>query len=187
MEENLEDILPRQMFPQYTQRNSKQKQFASWIDGLNEGHWCVQVTIKDGGPNDDDNIANGTIIDPSGVAVRASDTALPQTTDGQSLSISHATANIGHVSIADNQLYYTAANQFIGEDNINYSVTDSVGGTGLDNKITTQFDGIDSYAGLGVGYTVTDRVSITLKLSRYFLDENDVDTATAILRYKWPR
>lgn len=35
--------------------------------GLNAGDWCVQLTIEDGGPNDADGMANGTVIDPGGV------------------------------------------------------------------------------------------------------------------------
>lgn len=42
---------------------------ASFRDGLNEGDWCVQLTIEDGGMNDADAQANGVIVDPSGVAV----------------------------------------------------------------------------------------------------------------------
>nr|WP_171760856.1 FG-GAP-like repeat-containing protein [Vibrio sp. RE86] len=30
------------------------------------GDWCIQLTIQDGGPNDDDGSANGRIIDPNG-------------------------------------------------------------------------------------------------------------------------
>ncbi|VAW63855.1 Alkaline phosphatase, partial [hydrothermal vent metagenome] len=35
--------------------------------GLNAGHWCVQVTIEDGGPNDTDSLADKRITDPGGV------------------------------------------------------------------------------------------------------------------------
>jgi hypothetical protein len=35
--------------------------------GLNVGDWCVQLTIEDGGPNDADGMANGSVIDPGGV------------------------------------------------------------------------------------------------------------------------
>jgi ubiquitin len=35
--------------------------------GLNEGDYCVQIGIEDGGVNDTDGEANGTILDPSGV------------------------------------------------------------------------------------------------------------------------
>jgi VCBS repeat-containing protein len=37
--------------------------------GLNQGDWCVQITIKDGGANDSDGVANGIIKDPGGVGV----------------------------------------------------------------------------------------------------------------------
>ncbi|MDP2571179.1 putative Ig domain-containing protein, partial [Vibrio penaeicida] len=35
---------------------------------LTAGHWCIKMTIQDGGPNDMDGEANGTIVDPGGVA-----------------------------------------------------------------------------------------------------------------------
>ena len=37
--------------------------------GLLEGHFCVQLTMIDGGPNDSDNEANGVVKDPGGIAV----------------------------------------------------------------------------------------------------------------------
>lgn len=37
--------------------------------GLNAGDWCVQLTIEDGGANDDDGIVNRMVVDPGGVAV----------------------------------------------------------------------------------------------------------------------
>lgn len=46
---------------------------AVYTPGLTAGHWCVQLTIQDGGPNDADGVANGAINDPGGVA-----TAEPQ-------------------------------------------------------------------------------------------------------------
>lgn len=36
--------------------------------GLQEGHYCMMMLIEDGGPNDADGEANGTIVDPGGVA-----------------------------------------------------------------------------------------------------------------------
>ncbi len=36
--------------------------------GLNQGHWCIQLTIEDGGPNDNDGTANNSITNPGGVA-----------------------------------------------------------------------------------------------------------------------
>ena len=49
---------------------------AAYTNGLTEGHWCVQLTIEDGGPNDADGQINQTIDDPGGVAEQ-----LPQATD----------------------------------------------------------------------------------------------------------
>ena len=45
--------------------------------GLTEGHWCVQITIEDGGENDDDQLANNQIVDPGGVAVLITQNTLP--------------------------------------------------------------------------------------------------------------
>jgi|GEM_PF-5396040 len=40
---------------------------AAYTSGLTEGHFCVQLTIQDNGPNDADS-TDGTIADPGGVA-----------------------------------------------------------------------------------------------------------------------
>lgn len=47
---------------------------AAWTDGLTAGDWCVQLSIVDGGLNDDDNEANQMIVDPGGVAVMGANT-----------------------------------------------------------------------------------------------------------------
>ncbi len=41
---------------------------AEWQVGLVEGYLCVQLTIKDGGPNDDDGMENGAVVDPGAVS-----------------------------------------------------------------------------------------------------------------------
>ncbi|MCI2285845.1 tandem-95 repeat protein [Colwellia sp. MSW7] len=124
-----------------------------WTPGLTEGHWCVQLTIEDGGANDNDNLANGTIVDPGGVSVIVTDNTMPVAmtddarvkrddtllidvlindtdADGDSLSIGVATATFGTVTIeSDNQLSYITKADFVGEDTIIYSVSDGKGGT----------------------------------------------------------
>lgn len=40
-----------------------------WVPGLNAGHFCVQLTIQDGGPNDDDGLVNSAVVDPGAVSV----------------------------------------------------------------------------------------------------------------------
>ena len=60
---------------------------ASFIPGLSEGHFCVQLTIEDGGPNDVDGQANGVVKDPGGVAsqiIPAPNVGMSRTTLGSS-------------------------------------------------------------------------------------------------------
>ena len=131
---------------------------ASWSIGLSEGHWCVQLTIEDGGPNDDDGLANGSIDDPGGVAIlistnhfpvaEAETTSTAQNTpitidvllndsdeDNDTLTIDSASADFGVVEIDSNiqQLIYTPAISFIGVATINYGVSDGNGGSSFAN------------------------------------------------------
>lgn len=41
---------------------------ADWTSGLTAGHMCVQLTIEDGGPNDDDGLVNSAVVDPGAVS-----------------------------------------------------------------------------------------------------------------------
>ena len=43
-----------------------------YTHGLTAGHWCVQLTIEDGGANDNDGIANGVVVDPGGIGIKKS-------------------------------------------------------------------------------------------------------------------
>lgn len=124
-----------------------------WTPGLTEGHWCVQVTVEDGGPNDADGIANSAIVDPGGVAVPANGNTLPvavadtlstpinqpavvnvlandSDADGDVLTITQAVGSFGSLQIqADQQLLYTPKTDFFGTDVVVYSITDGKGGT----------------------------------------------------------
>ncbi|MDK1287779.1 tandem-95 repeat protein [Pseudoalteromonas umbrosa] len=125
---------------------------SEWRDGLNEGDWCVQLKIVDGGPNDDDGIANRSIVDPGGIAVLASDNILPLAqadslvigvsepvfidvlnndtdADGDVLTITGASVDFGEVEVIDNQLKYTPPMNFVGTASITYSIADGKGGT----------------------------------------------------------
>ncbi|PKM17766.1 MAG: hypothetical protein CVV11_16795 [Gammaproteobacteria bacterium HGW-Gammaproteobacteria-15] len=127
---------------------------SSWQAGLNAGHWCVQLQIEDGGANDADGLANGTIVDPGGVAVVLNGNQLPVAVDdsysvqwnqnhtlevlqndtdpdGDTLSINQAAAAFGNVSISDDglTLLYTPAQDFIGTDTLSYGVSDGNNGS----------------------------------------------------------
>ena len=125
---------------------------ATWVKGLAHGDWCVQVTIEDGGPNDDDGEANNTIVDPGGVAVTLSENHQPSITsrqltltwntsisidvlsdstdiDGDLLTISSANVDFGEVLIEGEKLFYTPADSFVGTALILFGVKDNHGGT----------------------------------------------------------
>lgn len=122
---------------------------ADWIPGLTAGHNCVQLTIEDGGANDDDGLVNSAVVDPGGVSVyfntapvAVNDSASTddrtaitinvlandQDVDKDVLTVISATAQQGTVSIeADNQLKYTPKAGFSGTDQLSYRIRDSKG------------------------------------------------------------
>jgi len=123
-----------------------------WTLGLTEGHWCVQQIIEDGGVNDDDQEVNGTIVDPGGVGVMQSNNNLPVAVDdhlemmvnetitidvlfndtdedGDNLTISSASSNIGNVTIVNGALMYTPQTNYGGDITIDYGINDNNGGT----------------------------------------------------------
>ncbi|MEL4420480.1 fibronectin type III domain-containing protein [Shewanella algae] len=129
---------------------------ASWQSGLTEGHWCVQLLIQDGGPNDGDGQANGTIVDPGGVAVKLSANQAPiaqadsfslpwnqqhlldvlandNDADNDSLYLVQASVSIGEISVSDDKLslMYTPPEDFIGNAQLSYTVSDGMGGTAM--------------------------------------------------------
>ena len=42
----------------------------AYTSGLTAGDTCLQLLIEDGGPNDADGVANSTLVDPGGVAIK---------------------------------------------------------------------------------------------------------------------
>ncbi|TKB56628.1 DUF4347 domain-containing protein [Ferrimonas aestuarii] len=124
-----------------------------WQVGLQENAWCVQLSIQDGGPNDDDGLANGTIVDPGGVAVPLNTNTAPVAVDdlmsidtnesitimvldndidadGDALTITSAQAEIGTANVTDQiSIHYTPQPDYIGKDTVTYTVTDGNGGT----------------------------------------------------------
>ncbi len=132
-----------------------------WQAGLNAGHWCVQLTIEDGGPNDADGLVNGVVEDPSGVAVLVSNNRLPVAVadtvqlqwnqqldiavlsndtdaDGNQLTVTQVTSQFGSVSILSNQqIRYVAPSNYIGVDRLVYSISDGQGGSASSEVLVT--------------------------------------------------
>lgn len=57
-----------------------------YVQGLTQGDYCLRLTIQDGGANDADGIANGSIDDPGGLAVLPNETLVKQETAEKSSS-----------------------------------------------------------------------------------------------------
>ncbi|WP_448563395.1 Ig-like domain-containing protein [Thalassotalea ganghwensis] len=130
--------------------------------GLTEGHWCVQLAIEDGGPNDADGEVNQAVDDPGGVAVAISGNHLPiaepdavttkigtaividvlaNDTDedvGDSLTLLNVSAMFGSVEInSDQTITYTPADNHFGTDTINYTISDGNGGAAASEVTVT--------------------------------------------------
>lgn len=176
---------------------------AVWTEGLTEGHWCVQVTVEDGGPNDADGIANSAIVDPGGVAVVLNGNNLPVAAadeasvlvdtsidvnvlandtdvDGDTLTVNQAISSFGTVTIlADQQLSYTPNPDFVGTDTVIYSITDGKGGTASSELVVNVFS---NTAPVAVNDTAStdDRTAILIAVLTNDTDaEGDVLTVTA--------
>ncbi|RJE73577.1 hypothetical protein BGP78_18330 [Pseudoalteromonas sp. MSK9-3] len=125
---------------------------SQWRDGLNAGDWCIKLQIVDGGPNDDDGIANKTVVDPSGMAIVLNGNTLPVTiddtftvkagnriqlnvlhndtdADGDTLSVVNATSDIGTTELEGGLVYFTAPENLSGTAQLTYMVADTQGGS----------------------------------------------------------
>ncbi len=124
-----------------------------WMEGLNEGHWCIKVFIEDGGPNDEDGKTNNRIIDPSGTAIEIiNNNTLPEPqndfaetlmgvpvtvnvlandkdADGDMLEIVTASSDAGDVVIQGENLIFYPMSNMGGQAVINYAVNDGFGVT----------------------------------------------------------
>ncbi|TMP39132.1 hypothetical protein CWB96_20880 [Pseudoalteromonas citrea] len=125
---------------------------SQWRDGLNAGDWCIKLQIVDGGPNDDDGIANKTVVDPSGMAIVLNGNTLPVTiddtftvkagnrmqlnvlhndtdADGDTLSVVNATSDIGTTELEGGLVYFKAPENLSGTAQLTYMVADTQGGS----------------------------------------------------------
>ncbi|NSM25556.1 tandem-95 repeat protein [Shewanella sp. ZOR0012] len=172
-----------------------------WTPGLTEGHWCVQLTIEDGGPNDDDGVANRTIVDPSGVAVMLNGNHLPVAnpdsaaiawnqsidvnvlandtdSDGDSLSVTQVISEFGTATVlADQRISYTPAVDFIGTDVLVYSITDGKGGT-ASSELTIEVNGNTAPVTVDDSAATDDRTSLLIDV---LSNDTDLDGNTLTL------
>ena len=126
---------------------------SDWTPGLSEGDWCIQLTLRDGGPNDDDGVENRVIVDPVTMVVAASNNQFPEAVDdvvnvtkdssqvqisildndldadGDMLSVTSINADLGIAVIQGDSVLYTAPADYIGSDRLIYNISDGNGGS----------------------------------------------------------
>ena len=155
---------------------------AAWQPGLNEGHWCVQLLVTDGGANDTDGAADGFIEVFGGVAIDSSGNAAPVAVadtavavwrgsasllplandtdaDGDSLSIVSASADIGTVTVnaARTGIQFVSPGDFAGVATITYVVTDNNGGVAVGTATVTVLENRMPVLGADSAATVSGR------------------------------
>ncbi|QUJ66489.1 tandem-95 repeat protein [Photobacterium sp. GJ3] len=157
---------------------------SQWQAGLQEGDWCVQLTIEDGGVNDDDGEVNGSVMDPGGVGVPAGPNQLPNAVndhqllnrngdilldvlandtdaDQDPLTLMASSVDFGVVGLMSNQVHFTAPDGFFGDATINYSISDGQGGTASAQAKVTVLDS-DYPVAVDDTATTNDRTEVVI-------------------------
>ena len=154
---------------------------SQWQAGLQAGHWCVQLTVEDGGINDGDSAINRAIsvttkvisLADNSLPVLADDTtstrqgfnttidvlANDSDPDGDNLNLTHVNALFGEVSIVDNQIYYQPKANHLGTDTIEYLASDNQSGAqSATLTVTISANSapvtIDDYADVNAGQSI---------------------------------
>ena len=92
-----------------------------YLPGLAPGDFCIQMFIQDGGPNDNDRLANGVVTDPGGVAVAKASTASTTSTPassgggGGAMGIMHLLAMMMLLSVSLAYRRYIIRKKLVGE------------------------------------------------------------------------
>ena len=121
--------------------------------GLTAGHQCLMMLIEDGGPNDTDGLANGTIVDPGGVGTQVPNAALVSissaitATEGDTISLAADITDNGNSIVSylwervsgpaininnPTQLNASIANAPVGTISLRLTITDSLQRTSID-------------------------------------------------------
>ncbi|MEY8252107.1 MAG: tandem-95 repeat protein, partial [Colwellia sp.] len=172
---------------------------SEWLPGLTAGDWCIQITLRDGGPNDDDGLENGVIVDPVGVAVAVSNNNFPEAVDdsvnitkdsslviinvldndldadGDTLSLSSVNADLGIAVIQGESILYTPPADFIGNDRLVYSISDGNGGSAAAIVTILVLDGNQLPLALDDNASGNDATDITIDV---LANDTDADGDT---------
>ncbi|MFL6872841.1 MAG: choice-of-anchor U domain-containing protein, partial [Candidatus Azotimanducaceae bacterium] len=131
---------------------------SSYSEGLNQGDFCLQLTIKDGGANDADGTVNGVVDDPGGLAVDdnpptvvAPDDANVEAESGSGVSLTNgavsaflsgATASDGADGDLTAGITASESGEFValGDNIVTFTVADSAGNVGSDTATLSVVD-----------------------------------------------
>jgi MYXO-CTERM domain-containing protein len=149
----------------------------AYVSGVNAGDNCLRLTIEDGGPNDVDMTANGTVVDPGGIASFGDGTAPVITLIGDaSVSVEVGNAYVDAGATAEDAVdgdisaSITADSSVdvdtVGTYTVTYSVSDAAGNAAVEVTRTVSVV-------LG-----TPSTSSTAVLSRSALIANGTDSTT---------
>ncbi|MFY8274173.1 Ig-like domain-containing protein [Pseudoalteromonas sp. SSDWG2] len=123
-----------------------------WQPGIGVGHWCLMLTIEDGGANDGDGLRNNAIVDPGVVAIAANDNSAPMAqgdvytviqssnslldvlandtdADNDALTIISVESIFDVAQIQDDKVMYSAPANYLGSDTLMYVIQDEFGYT----------------------------------------------------------
>jgi len=170
-----------------------------YVPGLTEGHFCVQLGIEDGGANDADGEANGSIIDPGGVSV-ALFTSVSVSTGGGAITwpalllmslvalgrivgVSVLMLGLSRIAHASDWLKDSYITMHVGlaESNVNSDeVQAEFNGAGVTNTTINEVDSRRKGFGLGVGCSLTPNWGV--ELTYLDLKQVEVDlTSTQVI------
>ncbi|WP_462179029.1 tandem-95 repeat protein [Pseudoalteromonas gelatinilytica] len=173
-------------------------QDAQYTQGLSEGHWCVQLTIEDGGPNDADGQVNRAIEDPSGIATLDINNSQPVAmddvmtvkrnisayldvlandtdADGDLLTLTSATVDIGEVSIINNELHFNPQAEHLGIATISYGVSDGNGGSAFATVTVEVVENTAPQVSAIIDVTTDDQQSVNIDILAYVTDDDNND------------
>ncbi|WP_462181916.1 Ig-like domain-containing protein [Pseudoalteromonas gelatinilytica] len=173
-------------------------QDVQYTQGLSEGHWCIQLTIEDGGPNDADGQVNRAIEDPSGIATLDTNNSQPVAmddvmtvkrnisayldvlandtdADGDLLTLTSATVDIGEVSIINNELHFNPQAEHLGTATISYGVSDGNGGSAFAAVTVEVVENKAPQVSAIIDLTTDDQQPVNIDILAYVTDDDNND------------
>jgi len=128
----------------------------SYTQGLTVGANCIQLIVEDGGPNDTDGEANGTLVDLVGAAVRF----LGTPSDGSTVSLNRGEITANGSDSATVTVTVVDAQSLVLED-MDVSATASLSGVAVGN-FTEQGDGVYTAAVTANNTSGSSTINITV-------------------------